>query len=546
MSSRQILARAWPLGWGMLLAAVILGPALFLPGYTLRGDMVFVPHQPWKSAWLGLDGSAPRAVPMDALVSLATYVVPGWVVQRVALAGPLVLAVLGADRLLRATVGERGRDATGVGWPARLATMTLYVWNPWVAERLLIGQWALVAGYALLPWVALAAVRTVDDRRSGWPRLAVALGLAAVTSPPGGVMAVGVAVLAAACLRSWRAVLTAVGLGVLLNLPWLVPSVLLPGHLASGGRPFALFAARAESGLGLLPSLLSLGGIWKSVVVPEARTQALVVALAGGLSLVAATGLWMSRGRSLVRATSVVGLVAVVVAYVPALPAVSRLLDADGLTVLAFFRDSDRFLAPLALPLALGVGLVVEKLVRNPGVGSARESAAATAAAVITAAPILLLPGLAWGVGGALSPATYPRDWDAVADRIGASGGGATVVLPWTGSYRGFGWNEHRAGLDPAPRALPGEVIIDDRVLVNGAILPAESSRAARVGHALAQPDPGLRAKRLHDLGVRWVLVEAGQGVDPSDLPAGRRAINGADLTLIDLGAGGRAGAIAR
>ena len=54
----------------LALAAGILGPTLFERGYTLRGDMVFVPDQPWKSAWLGLDGSVPRAVPMDAVVWL--------------------------------------------------------------------------------------------------------------------------------------------------------------------------------------------------------------------------------------------------------------------------------------------------------------------------------------------------------------------------------------------------------------------------------------------------------------------------------------------
>ena len=50
-----------------LVAVLLLGPALLWPGTVLRGDMVFVPHQPWKDSWLALDGSAPRFVPGDSL-----------------------------------------------------------------------------------------------------------------------------------------------------------------------------------------------------------------------------------------------------------------------------------------------------------------------------------------------------------------------------------------------------------------------------------------------------------------------------------------------
>ncbi len=43
--------------WTAVLTAVILGPLLTGWGFWLFGDMVFVPEQPWKDAWLGLDGT---------------------------------------------------------------------------------------------------------------------------------------------------------------------------------------------------------------------------------------------------------------------------------------------------------------------------------------------------------------------------------------------------------------------------------------------------------------------------------------------------------
>ena len=142
--------------WTALLTAVILGPLLTGWGFWLFGDMVFVPEQPWKDAWLGLDGTLPRAVPMDAIVSVLTQVLPGELVQRLLLVGAFLAGGIGAGLFVR-----------GHGTAARLAAITLMLWNPWVYERLLMGQWAILAGYFLLPWVALASLRMRRDLRRG-------------------------------------------------------------------------------------------------------------------------------------------------------------------------------------------------------------------------------------------------------------------------------------------------------------------------------------------------------------------------------------------
>ena len=75
---RRIALDAWPL----LVAVVLLLPLLTRPGIPLARDLVFVPRQPWTDAVLGLGDAAPRAVPLDALVSLATVVVDGGVLAR--------------------------------------------------------------------------------------------------------------------------------------------------------------------------------------------------------------------------------------------------------------------------------------------------------------------------------------------------------------------------------------------------------------------------------------------------------------------------------
>src|SRR6202043_4288099 len=57
---------------------------------------------------------------------------------------------------------------------ARLAGGVCYAWNPYVGERLIIGQWALLLGYAGLPW-ALRAVLSDGSTRRVAARLALAL-----------------------------------------------------------------------------------------------------------------------------------------------------------------------------------------------------------------------------------------------------------------------------------------------------------------------------------------------------------------------------------
>ena len=128
------------------------------------------------------------------------------------------------------------------------------------------------------------------------------------------------------------------------------------------------------------------------------------------------------------------------------------------------------------------------------------------AAGTLVVAPLLLLPSAAWGLTGDLRPVSFPDEWEAVADEVADGPDGAVVVLPWEGSYRRFGWNDGRATLDPAPRLLPGEVLVDDRIVLDDEVLPGEDPRLAAV--TSARSTRTTRARRCAELGVRWVLVE--------------------------------------
>jgi hypothetical protein len=250
---------------GLGLGLLALGPGL-APGFLLSYDMVFVPGPPFSAALIGLSGGPARAVPSDAVVTVAAQVIPSDILQKLILLLIFVLACAGVAALLR----DSWRKVAGKPAPvlACLVSAVFYGWNPYLAERLLIGQWALLLGYAALPWVLRELCTGPIRPRLG--RLLVVLLPAAV----GGFAAMTVTGLAAvpAALargtgrqRSRRLLTVLFGLG-LLSLPWLIPSLIVPVHTDPLGAD--LFAARADTPFGRLGSLVMLSGIWNAQTVP--------------------------------------------------------------------------------------------------------------------------------------------------------------------------------------------------------------------------------------------------------------------------------------
>src|SRR5690606_7742512 len=131
-------------------------------------------------------------------------------------------------------------------------------------ERLAIGHWALLVGYAALPWAVVGARRLRSGEAGAWPAVVLPLTLAGWTSPTGGVLtAVAVLVVVAPAVR--KLVASAV-IALVLNLPWIVPGALNTSPLPRDPFGVEAFAVRADSPWGVLGSVLGLGGIWKEAV----------------------------------------------------------------------------------------------------------------------------------------------------------------------------------------------------------------------------------------------------------------------------------------
>jgi hypothetical protein len=557
LASRMV-GRARPHGWpaltGLILGLLALGPALS-GGFVLSYDMVFVPGPPVGYADLGLDGSPPRAVPSDLVVALAAKIIPASLVEKLILIAIFVLACSGAAALLAA---RWPRNANGNGLPllAQLVAGACYAWNPFVAERLIMGQWAMLLGYAGLPWVVRAACGRDGRIMARW--LAAAIVPAAI----GGFAAMSITVLVAIPVTlcggiSWpergRRLFVTLSVITVASLPWLIPSLINPVHADPSG--VAAFAARADTSFGALGSLLLLGGIWNAQAVPAGYGGPAAICWLAVMVLAGAGYLAAARPRKICPGAGIAAVAGLLIASLGLTgPTMAALRAAISLWPgFALLRDGQQFVAPLALTAAVGLGAGVAALIgasRTPGSsrlirGAESATGPAFALGVLAlAAPVLLLPGLAWGAAGRLQAVQYPADWLRArhiveADRLP----GSVLLLPWA-EYRRYPWNHGEAVFDPWPRFVARPMIWNDALRVGRMTVPAESDRARELTPVISSRGPLTAALTAAD--VRYVVVDAGPLLGSSHqrhghlaamarLPGAQVVIASRDLVLLRL-----------
>lgn len=491
-------------GYALVLALLVAGP-LWRPGYLLLRDAVSTPRSYLSDNALGLT-SAPRATPQDFAVALASAVVDGGVVVKALLVVGLWLAGWGAARLAATALPSAGA-------PGQFIAATLAIWNPYVAERLLQGHWSLLVGYGCLPWVATAmlGVRSTDTR-GGLFALAFWIALAGLT-PTGLMLAATVALVCVAApvggqgegRSRRRCAAVAMGAALVAALPWLTATVLGSSltHTTAGMPGLRAFAARAEPGLGTLPSLAGLGGMWDAAAAPPSRASLFAIWTAAVLLGVVAAGVPAVARRPAVAPLLLLTVVAVVVpaalATGPGLRVLSAVVDAvPGFGVL---RDGQKWVA-LAVPgyTLAGAGAVL----------TLRRWVHPVATALLCCvALIVALPDLAWGVCGQVAPVRYPPGWAVTAAAINADP--RTVAVLPAGTMRLFAWAGRAPVLDPLPRWVRADVLIPGDLVISGIVVPGEGHHARAVQRLLlAGPDPSA----LASAGVGWVVVESGSAGD--------------------------------
>ena len=500
-------------------ALLVLGPAL-RPGLVQAYDLGWSPDPRFTPAVLGEGVPSPRVVPSDAVAVAMGHLLGAALAQKVILVGILVLGSVGAVALLRLLSPNTSRLAAA-------ATALAAQWNPFVAERLVIGQWTVLLGYALIPCGVHAALRARSGVGSRWAcgYWLIAAGLGGANSIVMTASAVGI-VLLWPRPRWWPAVVAG-ACTVTVSAGWWLPAIVRGGRADPVGT--RAFGAAPDTPLGLVGSLLSGGGMWNSAAHPEER-MTWPVAVAGLVLAVGALGvLVLGRRRSSLIPLVGAGLMGLIVAAASGsawcAPAWGRLLaTAPGGGLL---RDGHKFVALWAILVAVGVGLLVELTMRIPA------GFAFSAAATLVALPLVLLPSMAWGFGGRLAAHVVPQDLRAGASAISGAPAGVVGVLPW-GQYRQYEWNDERVSLGLLPRMIDQRVRYDDSLpLASGLRVAGEDLRSAAVTRAIdSGVDP---VDALVASGVRYIAVERGTGLESVRSPTGTIIVNSPHLLVVDV-----------
>ncbi|UUZ58843.1 hypothetical protein [Nocardioides sp. B-3] len=347
-------ARRWaPALWSLLLAALMLGGALG-PGYVLTYDMVWVPDTALTPEVWGVGTALPRAVPSDAVVAVLDTVVPGMLLQKVVLIGSLVGAGAGAAAL----VGQRSLGT-------QLVATSLMVWNPFVVERLVIGHWPVLIGYAVLPWLLVIGRRW--DVGTRMPALLPVLLVLGSLSASTGVATAFAALTGGMRRGTVRRNALPAGLCAVANLPWLVAGLLHATSATSSAVGARVFAASDEGPLPGPLAAITPGGIWNAEVVPSTRLGFLAVVSLVVPAALAGPG-WLAHRRTPIEGRGApvacwfvgVGLAVVSWSAPGAVGWVAAHVPGGGL-----LRDGSRLLA-LAAPLtvvlvARGAGWLIDR-----------------------------------------------------------------------------------------------------------------------------------------------------------------------------------------
>ena len=519
----QALAPAF---WVSLITLAVVGPWLG-SGYVFGTDFAGPRHYPFP------DFPTSYAA-FQAALALAAVAVPADVVGKV-----LIVSIFMA-------AGLATYYAVPAGPPvARAAASLAYMINPFVYDRLAYGQLTVLAGYAVLPFVALTVRRLIlapNGRRALFAAASLALVAIldihmALIAGAMFVVLVGTFVAIEKPVRDRAArvagySLLSVVMATVASSYWLIP--LLSGKgpesqtLAQiGDADLTAFSTTADPSLGVLVNVMGLYGFWAedtdrfasmkdfATLWPVILVIVLVFVCAG------AVGGWrridvtdFEHSRPWVASMLVALVVAVVleigVADAHTAPLV-HWLDAV-FPPYRGMRDAGKWGAIVALAysqlIALGfvaIRRAIRDWLQSP---ASRETAVWTLVAIVLTLPLYYGNGLLYGMHGQIHPSAYPSGWYA-ADRalLADPHPGRTVFLPWHGYLElSFVHNSNRVVANPAPGFFSVNVVASDDLEIPGISPPTDEDQVMLAG-LVAQAGGGNWSSQLAARGFKYILL---------------------------------------
>lgn len=429
------------------LALLVMLP-LLKSGYVLSLDMVFTPH-------IAVPEQISPSYPFWWLLHILNLGIPTPILEKALLFGILFMSGWGMYRLMQQLQSKRA-DAETWQWGSYFAGV-LYMFNPFVYDRFMAGQYMVLAGYAMLPifaWALWRLYKQPDMRHAVWLAAITSLTMIISIHAVGPLLLITMGMAAIMVVRhrlakdrllSFGKWLAAVAVAtVVVHSFWLIPTALGKGSTATIVSGFTAadqqaFATNPGS-LGLIGNVLALQGFWgesKNLfftasdmyswwLIPVIALWALVLA---GVVIV-----WRRQ-----RTVAVIGLSLIVIAALLAVGTAGTFAASfnrflvDTVPFFAGYREPQKFVMVIVLVYAYFSATAVAAITQQFKGDQKLKEHWQTAGAIFMLIPVLCTPLMPWGFHNQLRAADYPVEWYAVHDRlkVQCQGDCKTLFLPW-------------------------------------------------------------------------------------------------------------------
>lgn len=505
------------------LALVILLP-LLLPGYILTLDLVFTPHSVWPQ-------EITNTYPLQIILWMLHLIIPGDVIEKMILFSILLLSGVGMHLLVKSlSVGKSLLPFWNI---ATYFAGIFYMINPFVYSRFMAGQWMVLLGYALLPFLVrslFSFLKLPTWKNSGILGLWITLIIGVSLHHIGIVIVLFLSIVGAGLFRYWRdrtafkrfsgGVAMVIGVVIIFSGYWLIPAISGCGTISKSVTSFndghfSAFATNSSGVLGAFGEVIRLQGFWVEArdlyVLPQSLVPlwGLVILLLWGLVVIGGFKAWRSH-----RFVILFGLICitsgVLLAGTPLIEQVSKILPyVDG------YREPHKLVNLIVLGYALlgafGVAYMQKWAKRRYGNGSLN-----LVGALCLCLPIIITPTMLWGFGGQLTPRQYPQEWNTLNKKLKADlpEGNRVLFLPWH-QYATYSFSGGRIIANPAQKFFEVPVVISDEPEFQNISPTTPNDEKRRIAAALRQPDH--LADVLKDLGVEYVILAKEQDSEKYD-----------------------------
>ncbi|HWQ59732.1 MAG TPA: hypothetical protein VN420_01130 [Candidatus Fimivivens sp.] len=435
---KDFLKNWYPAGIFLLVAVAVMAPACG-SGFVFLTDMVWGPNNGFADLFRNEIGSGTA---LNALRILLSFAIPADILQKIVLTVVLFLPGIGMYRLASRYMNRA--LAVGAG--------LLFMLNPFVYERLLIGQWVVLLGYGFLPFAVLLFDRFLERRdwkRFLWFSFAFSvyplLGIHYAYIAAGFLLTFGLVHLART--GEWKSlwtpisfarILSFVVLFLLVNGFWLFPFLGSSGELSKFGlADFDAFSALPDPHFGIWFNILSLYGIWSNNFLSPKDFHPYWFLVTPVVLVFSAVGAYrLMRQGTVLAWTIALSFVPVVLIAVGYADDLTKPLIEFLYRFVPFFsglRDTEKAVGVLAFSYALLVPVGVAFLFESIGkrfLGGARSHRVAVA--VVAVLPFLWAGTALWGAHGQIAAHPYPHGWYGAEHTLRADPDTKSVlILPW-------------------------------------------------------------------------------------------------------------------